>query len=43
MRLWKPEDGPWWSNTPWGRRKDTVSIALVVVLLLLVVWKTYFP
>ena len=43
MRLWKPEDGPWWRNTPWGRRKDAISIILLAGILLLMLWKAIFP
>jgi hypothetical protein len=34
--------GPWFSHTRAGRTKDRISIALVVVILVFCLWKSFF-
>jgi hypothetical protein len=35
--------GPWWANTWWGKRTVVVNISIVVLLLLFLAWKAFFP
>jgi hypothetical protein len=34
--------GPWFSNTWWGRRHIKINFLILVVLLLFVLWKSFF-
>jgi hypothetical protein len=33
------KQGPWWTNTWWGKKTATVNLSLVALLLLILVWK----
>lgn len=35
--------GPWWRNTWWGRRTAAVNLSIVVIVLLILLWKTLVP
>lgn len=34
--------GPWWRNTWWGKTTAAVNLSIVVILLLILLWKTLF-
>jgi hypothetical protein len=34
--------GPWWANTWWGKRTTALNVGIVVILFLIVLWKTLF-
>ena len=35
--------GPWWSKTWWGKRHTVVNVTIVVIILLFMAWKSFFP
>jgi hypothetical protein len=41
MPTWKPENGPWWRNTWWGKTHDAINVTLVVALLLFMLWNSF--
>jgi hypothetical protein len=34
--------GPWWRNTWWGKRTAAMNLSIVVIVLLILLWKTLF-
>jgi hypothetical protein len=34
--------GPWFSKTWWGKRHFNINVSLVIALLLMFLWKSFF-
>lgn len=34
--------GPWWRNTWWGKRTAAMNLSIIVIVLLILLWKTLF-
>jgi hypothetical protein len=34
--------GPWWRHTWWGKRTAAMNLSIVVIVLLILLWKTLF-